>query len=102
MGVPLQPRELLARLKRTGLFLLPEDRDAALVNLVAKDIDTEAAMCADVASLAASHLVASSKWTQYVDVRCCQLQAWLVCMSAMFHLSVACCALPWRHVHRSS
>jgi hypothetical protein len=68
LGVTMQPVELLNALKEVGVFLAPTERDAAFVDVTPKDCDTERAMCNDVASLAGSHLVASSKWTQFVKV----------------------------------
>jgi hypothetical protein len=64
----MQPVELLNALKQVGVFLLPSERDAAFVDVIPKEPDTERAMCNDVASLAGSHLIASSKWTQFVKV----------------------------------
>ena len=70
LGVAMQPVELLAALARVGMFLTPAERDAEAADVVVKDFATERAMCHDVASLAGSHLIASSKWTQYVEVWC--------------------------------
>jgi hypothetical protein len=66
---PLLPMELLMRLRCLGMNLLPEDRDAAYLEVEPKDAGVEQAMCNDIALLAGSHLIASSSWTQYVQVR---------------------------------
>jgi hypothetical protein len=69
LGVSMQPMELLSEMKRVGMFLMPCERDASFADMCVKDEAVERVMCADVATLAASHLIASSKWTQYVGVR---------------------------------
>ena len=79
LAVEMQPRQLLYALKRTGMFLMPEDRDAPFADVVPKEESVERLMCAEVASLAGSHLIASSKWTQYVEVR---ITVYLLCRLA--------------------
>jgi hypothetical protein len=69
LRVPMQPIALLRELKAVGVCLMPCDADASIVDMDLKMPDVERAMCTDVASLAGSHVIASSKWTQYVGVR---------------------------------
>jgi hypothetical protein len=66
LRVPMQPIALLRELKAVGVCLMPCDADASIVDMELKMPDVERAMCTDVASLAGSHVIASSKWTQYV------------------------------------
>jgi hypothetical protein len=68
LRVPMQPIALLRELQVVGVCLMPRDADATTADVDLKELDVERAMCTDVASLAGSHLIASSKWTQYVGV----------------------------------
>ena len=65
-GRRLPPRVLLGRLSRRGFHLLPEDRDAPFAGedggTTPKDVDLEHTLCADVALLAPSFAMASSRW----------------------------------------
>lgn len=69
LGVAHQPLELLRALQRLGMFLLPTAVDAPRVDVEEKELAVERVMCEGVAMLAGSHIIASSKWTQYVGVR---------------------------------
>lgn len=69
LGVTHQPLELLRALQNLGVFLLPTAADAPRVDVELKDLAVEQAMCDGIAMLAGSHIIASSKWTQYVGVR---------------------------------
>lgn len=69
LRVPMQPIALLRELKAVGVCLMPRDADASKADVDLKTDEVERAMCTDVASLAGSHVIASSKWTQYVGVR---------------------------------
>eukprot|EP00892_Ulva_mutabilis_P007015 jgi/Ulvmu1/4686/UM002_0417.1 len=71
LGVAHRPLALLRALQKLGMFLLPTAADAPRVDVEEKDKDVERAMCEDVAALAGSHIVASSKWTQYVGEQEC-------------------------------
>ncbi|KXZ46913.1 hypothetical protein GPECTOR_39g407 [Gonium pectorale] len=64
LGVAMQPLELLQALSDRGLHVLPEDRDAEVAGVVAKERETEEAMCNDVALLGGAFLLASSRWNQ--------------------------------------
>lgn len=69
LRVPMQPIALLRELQAVGVCLMPREADAPTADVDLKIHEVERAMCADVASLAGSHVIASSKWTQYVGVR---------------------------------
>lgn len=69
LGVAHQPLELLRALKDLGVCLLPTSEDAERVDVEEKELAVEQSMCEGVAMLAGSHIIASSKWTQYVGVR---------------------------------
>lgn len=79
LRVPMQPIELLRELQAVGACLMARDADAPTVDVDLKVHDVERAMCTDVASLAGSHVIASSKWTQYVGVRAQILSVWFKC-----------------------
>jgi hypothetical protein len=66
---PMAPVALLMQLRHFGWNLLPENRDAAFLTVNPKDTSVERAMCDDVAQMAGTHLIASSSWSQYVQVR---------------------------------
>ena len=68
LQVPLQPVDLLRKLSKRGVLLIPEDRDAQYVDMQPKQVEVERAMCRDISLLAGSHLISSSKWTQAVEV----------------------------------
>ena len=68
LRVPKQPVALLRELQAVGVCLMPREADASTADVELKNHDVERAMCTDVASLAGSHVIASSKWTQYVGV----------------------------------
>eukprot|EP00218_Dolichomastix_sp_CCMP3274_P016149 CAMPEP_0170133928 /NCGR_PEP_ID=MMETSP0033_2-20121228/1611_1 /TAXON_ID=195969 /ORGANISM="Dolichomastix tenuilepis, Strain CCMP3274" /LENGTH=645 /DNA_ID=CAMNT_0010369463 /DNA_START=48 /DNA_END=1981 /DNA_ORIENTATION=+ len=58
----LAPKVLLQQLSKSGLHLMPEDRDAPFINVEPKTPELEEFACADVALLSTNFLIASSKW----------------------------------------
>ena len=68
------PFVLLNRLSECGVHLMPEDRDCFFCEVDRKEPDLEAAFCADLALLAPSFMLASSKWNKDIGKRDCMVR----------------------------
>ena len=62
LGQPMSAGVLLYNLQQIGVNLVPQAADAAYAGVAPKDAAVEKLMCADLATLAPSYLIASSKW----------------------------------------
>jgi cancer susceptibility candidate protein 1 len=65
------PAVLLKLLSDSGIHLLPEDRDAEFTGMVLKEKALEVSMCQELSLLAATFMIANSKWNKEQEAPDC-------------------------------